>query len=228
MFMTLPTKVLNRVFTFIQSERKLKLFRAKFRERFNNDQLLPMNIFDLERVTVGNFCYGELNVLMWLNPDQRLEIGNCVSIAPEALFILGGNHRYDTISTYPFSAEIDNWVLGTEDSTHVELTNGPIIVKDDVWIGTRSTIMSGVTINQGAIVAACSVVTKDVPPYAIVGGNPAKVIKYRFDQQMIGKLQEKADYSKITISRMKEFKALLYSPLTESNIEQVIQFFETK
>src|SRR5438128_2603794 len=123
--MSFPTKALNRIFTYIQAERKLKLFRATFRERFANDQLLPMNIFDLERLSVGNFCYGELNVLMWINPDQRLEIGNCVSIAPEALFILGGNHRYDTVSSYPFAAEIDNWRLGLDDPTHIELTNGP-------------------------------------------------------------------------------------------------------
>ncbi len=226
MIKTLPTKVLSRVFTFIQAERKLKLFRAKFKERFSNDQLLPMNIFDLDKVSIGKFCYGELNVLMWLNPEQRLEIGNCVSIAPEALFILGGNHRYDTVSTYPFSAEIDDWKLGTEDPTHVESSNGPIIVKDDVWIGTRATIMSGVTVNQGSIVAACSVVTRDVPPYAIVGGNPAKVIKYRFDQNIIRKLLEKADYSKIIVSKMKEYKELLYSPLTESNIDDVIKFFD--
>jgi acetyltransferase-like isoleucine patch superfamily enzyme len=226
MIKTLTTKALYRVFAFMQADRNLKRFRARFKAKFSNDQLIPMNVFDLDKVQVGNFCYGELNVLMWLNPDQSLEIGNCVSIAPEALFILGGNHRYDTVSTYPFSAEIDEWKLGTEDPTHVESSNGPIIVKDDVWIGTRATIMSGVTLSQGSIVAACSVVTKDVPPYAIVGGNPAKVIKYRFDQNVIQTLLEKADYSKITVSKMKEYKELLYSPLTNNNLEEMLKAFE--
>src|SRR5438105_15953444 len=124
----LTTRVVNRFFGFIQSDKKLERFRKSFIEKYSNDQLIPMNIFDLEKLRVGKFCYGELNVLMWINPDQRLEIGNCVSIAPEALFILGGNHQYDTVSTYPFSAEIDKWILGTEDPTHIESSNGPIIV----------------------------------------------------------------------------------------------------
>ena len=67
-------------------------------------------------------------------------------------------------------------------------TKGSIIVKDDVWIGTNAIICSGVTIGQGAIIAAGAVVTKDVAPYAIVGGNPAKVIKYRFDEEIRNKL----------------------------------------
>ena len=66
--------------------------------------------------------------------------------------------------------------------------NGDIIIENDVWVGARSTIMSGVKISNGAVVAAGSVVTKDVPPYTIVGGNPARIIKYRFDESQIEKL----------------------------------------
>lgn len=67
-------------------------------------------------------------------------------------------------------------------------SNGPIVVSDDVWSGIDTMVMSGVTIGQGAVVAARSVVVKDVPPYAIVGGNPAKIIKYRFSSEIIEKL----------------------------------------
>jgi len=185
-----------------------------------------MNVFDLDKVEIGKFSYGELNVMMWINPDQRLRIGHCVSIASQVLFVLGGNHRYDTVSTYPFGVEIGGWQLSADDPTHVESSNGPIVVKDDVWIGTHATIMSGVTIGQGAIVAACSVITKDVPPYAIAGGNPAKVIKYRFSEDIISELLEKADYSKLTVARMEEFKEQLYQPLTAENVKQVLRAFE--
>ncbi|MBK7803608.1 MAG: CatB-related O-acetyltransferase [Chloracidobacterium sp.] len=94
-----------------------------------------------------------------------------------------------------------------------ELSKGPILIKDDVWIGTRATIMSGLTIGQGAIVAAGSVVVKDVPPYSIVAGTPAKVIKYRFDEQTIRSLLAVIDYSKLDDHDVEMNLQLLNQPL---------------
>ena len=104
---------------------------------------------------------------------------------------MSGEHSITGIMTYPL---IDDVKINSR-------SKGDIIVADDVWIGYGATIMSGVHIGQGAVVAADAVVTKDVPPYAIVGGVPAKVIKYRFEPEMIEELL-KVDYSKLTkISR---------------------------
>ncbi|NLK24601.1 MAG: CatB-related O-acetyltransferase [Clostridiales bacterium] len=94
------------------------------------------------------------------------------------------------------------------------ISKGDIIVRDDVWIGQRAIILSNVNIGQGAVIAAGSVVTKDVPPYAIVGGVPAKVIKYRFSPEMIKELL-KIDYSKLTDEMIKEHINDFYTELKD-------------
>lgn len=164
--------------------------------------------------------------MMWMNPDIFLKIGICVSIAADVIYILEGNHPYNTVTTYPISVEADNWNITGEDPTHIASTNGPVIVKDDVWIGVKAIIMSGVTINQGAIVAAGSVVTKNVVPYTIVGGNPAKEIKKRFSNEIINKLLARTDYSKMTLDKIKKYKTLLRMPLDENNLKEILQVFE--
>jgi acetyltransferase-like isoleucine patch superfamily enzyme len=105
-------------------------------------------------------------------------------------FLLGGNHYYKRFTNYPFIAKF-------KDSTYVETwSKGNIIVEDDVWIGTNAFIMPGIKIGKGAIVGACAVVTKDIPPYAIATGNPACIVKYRFSEDLIRKLIN-IDFSKI-------------------------------
>lgn len=99
-------------------------------------------------------------------------------------FLLGGEHRNDFVTTYPFNALLEdfNFIKG-----HPH-TKGDINVGNDVWIGSNVKILSGVNIGDGAIIGANSLVTKDIPPYAIAGGNPAKIIKYRFDNETNDKL----------------------------------------
>lgn len=144
---------------------------------------------DTDRVHVGNGTYGGINILAD-GDTSKLFIGHYCSIGPEVLFVLDSEHEYKTVSTYPYRA-----MLIDPDSN--EATNkGDIVIGDDVWIGTRATIMSGVHIGQGAVVAACACVTKDVPPYSIVGGVPAKVIHYRFSEDII-EIMKKIDYAKI-------------------------------
>ncbi len=110
---------------------------------------------------------------------DRLRIGRYCSIAAEVRFIMnGGNHPTDWLTTYPFPVFGNGWEAALPERwPH----RGDTTVGNDVWIGYAATIMPGVTIGDGAIIATKSVVTKDVEPYAIVGGNPARLIRYRFD-----------------------------------------------
>jgi virginiamycin A acetyltransferase len=113
---------------------------------------------------------------------NAIQIGSYCSIARDVV-IQEYNHRTDFLSTY----NVQKHIFKGKSIDDV-VSKGGISIGSDVWIGTKSIILSGVSIGHGVIVAAGSVVTKDVPPYAIVGGNPAKIIRYRFDQPMIEKL----------------------------------------
>ena len=116
--------------------------------------------------------------------EAYYSVGKFCSIGGPLNIFLSGNHRVDWISTYPFPAFSDKFpeVGGIEDyhSNPRDVTIG-----NDVWIGQNVTIMSGVTIGDGAVIGAYSVVGKSIPPYAIAVGNPARVVRYRFDQQTI-------------------------------------------
>lgn len=128
---------------------------------------------------IGRHSYHHmLFIREWGAGDGTLTIGAFCSIADCVEIFLGGNHRYNCISTFPFFEK----GFGGKSNTY---SNGDVTIGNDVWIGSGAKIMSGVTIHDGAIVAAGSVVTKDVPAYAIVGGNPAKIIKYRFSEEKI-------------------------------------------
>lgn len=211
---------------FRTSRSQLGRFQAEFRTRFPHTRLIPANVFDTDLLEIGQFSYGPLNVLAWHNPQQKLIIGNCISIAADVLFILGGNHYLDRVSTYPTALEALGGNVVSSDARYMEQTNGPIVVKDDVWFGAGATVMSGITIHQGAVIAAKAVVTKDVEPYAIVGGNPAKLIKKRFSDEIIDRLLERADYSRLTLQKMKDHNDLLYTPLTGRNLEEILRIFE--
>lgn len=112
-----------------------------------------------------------------------INIGKYTSIGTNCSFILS-NHNYKFVTTSPSPVNIWNHKQGNVSS----FCRGDINIGHDVWIGANVTIMDNVNIGHGAVVGACSVVTKDVPPYAIVAGNPAKIIKYRFTYEQIEKL----------------------------------------
>lgn len=169
---------------------KVALFRKKWREINKHNDTIACNIFNENTVSVGKGTYGGITVFNDV-PTKQLIIGHYCSIALNVTFLLGHDHRVEYLSTFPYKAEI----LHKQNTEAI--SKGDIIVDDDVWIGYGATIMSGVHIGQGAVVAAGAVVTKDVPPYAIVGGVPAKVIKYRFDPEMIEELL-KIDYGKLS------------------------------
>ena len=189
-------------------------FKKAFRKANPDNSIEPVNNFDMSLVKVGKGTYGNLYVLNF-SKDKKLEIGNFCSVAPGVIFAVAADHDYKHLSTFPFKVKMN----GEE----VEATSkGNIIIKDDVWIGANAIILSGVTIGQGALIGAGAVVTKDVPPYAIVGCNPAKVIKYRFSEKVIKKLLE-FDFSKLDEKKIKENLEALYKNITDENVDDVLK-----
>ncbi|MFH0727570.1 MAG: CatB-related O-acetyltransferase [Pseudomonadota bacterium] len=134
---------------------------------------------------IGRATYGGAKILDW-GEGAVFKIGAFCSIATGVKIFLGGEHRVDWVTTYPFSRL---WKSGEGISGHPR-TKGDVVIGNDVWIGTEAMIMSGVTIGDGAVVAARSMVTRDIEPYAIYAGNPARLIKKRFDEETIWSLLE--------------------------------------
>jgi virginiamycin A acetyltransferase len=169
------------------------------------------NIVKNPNIEVGDFTYYddfenvknfEKNVRYHFDfTGDKLKIGKFCMIASDVSFIMNGaNHLMEGISSYPFAVFGGNWSGAMEGKAYPN--RGDIIVGNDVWLGYKSVVMSGVTIGDGAIIGAYSVVTKDVPPYAIVGGNPAKIIRKRFSDSDIERLLKLAwwhwDFDKIS------------------------------
>lgn len=154
----------------IRSFIKRKTFYSKFHYVGENTFIDKSCRGFLKHVDVGNYC--SISENCYFNSYLAdVKIGNWVAIAPEVLFITG-NHKIGVLGKY---------ILENDKNGEAELDKD-IIVEDDVWIGSRAIILKGVTIHKGAVIGAGAVVTKDVAPYAIVGGNPAKIIKYRFSE----------------------------------------------
>mgnify|MGYP004552200659 CR=1 FL=1 len=122
---------------------------------------------------------------------DKLKIGKFCSIACGAKFLFASaNHALSSLSTYPFPIFFEEWGLDPQNIRSAWDHKGDIVVGNDVWIGYEAIILAGVTIGDGAIIAARAVVTKDVPPYTIVGGVPARPIRRRFDEKTVEKLLE--------------------------------------
>ena len=141
----------------------------------------------LPQYEIGRHTYGDPRVTSW-NEGATLKIGAFCSIADEVKIFLGGEHRVDWVTTYPFSV-IKKWEQG-QHITGTPKTKGDVVIGNDVWIGYDAVILSGVTIGDGAVIGARSLVTTDVPPYSIFGGNPARLIRMRFDDATISSLLE--------------------------------------
>jgi chloramphenicol O-acetyltransferase type B len=138
----------------------------------------------LPQYRVGPGTYGVPQIIHYPN-DASLEIGAYCSIAAEVSIFLGGEHHPEWVSTYPFGAL---W----HEHQHPDhpRSRGNVVIGSDVWIGRGATIMSGIRVGDGAVIGARALVVKDVPPYTIVGGNPAKVIRPRFDAELVERLLE--------------------------------------
>ena len=130
--------------------------------------------------SIGKYTYGD-PIILFDNEGAKLTIGNFCSIAGGVKIFLGGEHRTDWITTFPFN-------IFWEDAQSIDghpKPKGDVIIGNDVWIGAEAVVLSGVTIGDGAVVGARSVVAKNIEPYAIYAGNPAKFIKKRFSDEII-------------------------------------------
>lgn len=191
----------------LKNKIQLYFLRKKWRKINKHNRTVNRNIFDFNKVKIGKETYGFIEVIELGKEDKSiLRIGNYCSIADDVQFLLSCEHNTKCISTYPFKV----MMLGYNESE--AFGKGNIIIEDDVWIGTGAKICSGVKIGQGAIIAAGAVVTKDVEPYAIVGGIPAKKLKYRFSADLIKELL-RIDYNKLTFELVKENINKLYEDL---------------
>ena len=137
--------------------------------------------------TVGRYTYGDLTV-RWFGEPHRLNIGSFCSLAGGIWVYVGGNHVTDFVTTYPFGAD-GVWPSGHgPGGLPLCVGKGSVNIGNDVWIGDRAVIMSGVTVGHGAVIAANAVVSRDVPAYAVVAGSPAAVKRYRIAQEFIPRM----------------------------------------
>ncbi|WP_296002930.1 glycosyltransferase [Rugamonas sp.] len=169
---------------------------------------------DFQRVRVGRMSAGELRIITDGPGHASLSIGSFCSIAGDVQFLAGATAAHDGVSTFPLMARYFG--------EHAEAAAAAaLVVGDDVRIGQRSMILSGVTIGQGAVVAPGSVVSADVAPYTIVGGNPAGVVGRRYDAAVVQKML-RLDYSKVSDAAILAHHDLLRQPLTIDNVDAII------
>lgn len=209
---------LKKIFQYLRNPRWYK-FKAEWRQNNLHNETTPSNFFDPNNVLVGKHVYGSL--LVENDTNSKLIIGNFCSIAENVTFLVGLDHPTKHISTYPFKVKF----LGQKKEA---ISKGNIVVSDDVWIGNGATILSGVNIGQGSIIASGAVVTKNVPPYSIVGGVPAQIIKYRFSSDIIQELL-KIDYSKLTVDDIKAHQRELYENIeSKDQARELIKWMPKK
>ena len=172
--------------------------------RTNDYQTIYLNtIINNPNIIVGDYTiyndfvndptqFEKNNVLYHYPINQdRLIIGKFCSIACGAKFLFNSaNHALRSLSNYTFPLFFEEWGLNKKNVASAWDNKGDIIIGNDVWIGYEAVIMAGVHIGDGAVIAARAVVTKDVPPYTIVGGTPARKIRMRFEEEIIAKLQQ--------------------------------------
>ncbi|MFS2160063.1 CatB-related O-acetyltransferase [Pseudomonas sp. Pseusp122] len=170
------------------------------------------------RYTVGVGTYGIPEVLEF-GDDTVLRIGSYTSIAAGVRILLGGEHRTDWLTTYPFPA----MMKGLEDIKDYAPSKGDVVIGSDCWICAGAMILSGVTIGHGSIVAAGAVVTRDVAPFSVVGGNPCKFIRWRFDEDVRQQLLDAAWWD----WPMDEVKAIART-LSSNDLPAVLEYIRIR
>lgn len=163
--------------------RYLRKRLQKWRNPGNLTRLHLKDYVDKHGFDIGDFSYGAPTIRWW-GEKVTLRIGRFCSIADGVRIFLGGNHRTDWVTSYPFSGLSRLWPEVAA-NPEVVMSRGDVRIGADVWIGSQATILSGVTIGHGAVIAAGAMVTRDVSPYAIVAGNPAREVRKRFADAQI-------------------------------------------
>lgn len=136
-------------------------------------------------IEVGRHTYGRPRIMSYAGSESRVRIGSFCSISPGVEIITGGIHPPDWVSLYPFRIK---WRMAGAYTDGMPTSGGDVEIGSDVWIGTGALILSGVTIGHGAIIAARAVVSRDIPPYAIAAGVPARVVRYRHSEEQCRRL----------------------------------------
>lgn len=223
-----PLKMINSILSYLKTvksyyrrfirRRKSIYTTMEWRKKNKHNFTFPANgvddpIFPINKIKVGNGTYGSLFVVSYGKDDGNLIIGHYCSIANSVKFLIGGGHNFKSLSTYPFKFFFANQRQGED------ISKGDIVIGDDVWIGDRAIVLSGVKIGRGAVIGAGCVVTKDVNPYEIVIGNPMRVLKKRFPDNIIEQLM-KMDFSKLDLHYIQSHIDLLYQELDEHNINE--------
>lgn len=167
---------------------------------------------DMNKIHIGRYTYGEIYVSS-PNTSNELFIGDFCSIAGNVKFLLGADHRLDIVSTYPFRTKLYN--AGVD-----AISKGNIVIDDDVWIGENVVVLSNVHIGQGAVVSAGAVVTHDVPPYTIVGGVPAKVLKMRYESDIISYLVT-LDYKAVLKKDIDKYLDTLFVKIEDYSLDEL-------
>lgn len=140
---------------------------------------------DDPRVSVGRFTYGQPRLQLWAE-GERIRIGSFCSIAEDVTIFGGGEHKLDWVTTYPLRIALGDPLGGADGHP---ATKGPTCIGHDVWLGHGAMVLSGVTIGDGAVVGAGSVVSRDVGPYEVVAGNPARLVRSRFSPAQVRALR---------------------------------------
>ncbi|MGY4543818.1 acetyltransferase-like isoleucine patch superfamily enzyme [Arthrobacter sp. UYNi723] len=161
--------------------------RQKIARLFRRTESDFIRLAKAGRITVGKHSYGNPSIRIFEHDQTRLTVGSYTSIAHDVQFLLGGNHPTERITTFPLRIRLG---LDGAGEDGYPSSRGDIVVGSDVWIGARTTVLSGVTIGDGAVVGAGSLVSRDIPPYSICVGQPAKPVGSRIPEEFIGPMLE--------------------------------------